>query len=89
MALFFELRISDLLHNTTCIKGNARNAIQMYREGALHGMFENQLTLSRSRRSVANGDCPKGLQTPIKKLWLKELYRQLDASVLIRYARFF
>ena len=54
----------------------------LYREGALHGLYDDEMTLARSKRSAA--DCPKRLQSPIKKLWLKELYRQLDDSLLIR-----
>ena len=30
-ALYFELRISDLLHNTTCIKGDVQRAVKFYR----------------------------------------------------------
>ena len=88
MALYFELRISDLLHNTTCIKGDVRRSIKIYREGALHAMYDDDelaLTLARSRRSSRRADCPKRLQSPIKRLWLKDLFRQLDSSVLIRY----
>lgn len=87
MALYFELRISDLLHNTTCIEGDVQRAIKFYREGRLHGLY-GEVTLARSKRYTAShsrrADCPKRLQSPIKKLWLKDLYRQLDESVLIR-----
>ena len=94
MALYFELRISDLLHNTTCIKGDVLGSIKLYREGALHGMYDDELTLTlaRSKRSTAassRADCPKRLQGPIKKLWFKDLFRQLDSSVLIRYCGVF
>ena len=42
-ALHFELTIMDLLHNTTCIRGTARRAIEFYREGKLHKKLDKGL----------------------------------------------
>ena len=42
-ALQFELAIMDLLHNTTCIRGTARRAIEFYREGKLHKKLDKGL----------------------------------------------